>query len=95
MAGEKVHYCQHFFWFCNNCELAIALCAVFPDDLELAAHDLFDVEGRFFAEKYTRPPRKMLRAEDVMDIDVNHIEVATQPLSTPKAVDRYGNDPYE
>jgi hypothetical protein len=95
MAGEKVHYRRHYFWFRNNSELALALRAMFPDDFELAAHEFFDEKGRFFAEKYTRPPHRMLRAEDVMDIDVNHIKVATQPLSTPKAVDRYGNDPYE
>ena len=95
MAGEKVHYCGHYFWFHNNCELAIALRAMFPDDLELAAREFFYEKGRFIAEKYTRPPHKMLRVEDVMDIDVNNIEVATQPLSTPEAVDRYSNDPYE
>jgi len=95
MACERVHYCRHYFWFCNNHELAIALSAMFPNDFELAAHEFLDKKGRFFAEKYTRPSHRMLRAEDAMDIDVDHIEVAKQPLSTPEAVGRYGNDPYE
>jgi hypothetical protein len=95
MACERVHFRRHYFWFRNNHELAIALFAMFPNDFELAAHEFFDKKGRFFAEKYTMPSHRMLRAEDPMDIDVDHIEVAKQPLSTPEALDRYGNDPYE
>jgi hypothetical protein len=37
----------------------------------------------------------MLKVDEVMDINVDHIMFALQPLSTPEAVDRYSNNPYE
>ena len=68
---------------------------MFPEDYELVTVEFFYQQGRFFAEKNTMPAHKMRKDEEDMDIDVDHINVDKQLLSTAKAVAMYGNDLYE
>ena len=95
--GKKVQFRRHYFWFRNNAKLGIALHSMYPNDFELAAFEFFDKQGRFFVEQYTRPPHKMHKEKEDMDLDFDlmNIKVGKQPLSTPEAIDRYGDDPYE
>lgn len=41
MAGKKVQFRRHYFWFWNNAELDIALHSMYPNDFELAAFEFF------------------------------------------------------
>jgi len=95
--GKKVQFRRHYFWFRNNAELGIALHSMYPNDFELAAFEFFDKQGRFFVEQYTRPPHKMHKEKEDMDLDFDlmNIKVGKQPLSTPEAMNKYGDDPYE
>ena len=70
---------------------------MYPNDFELAAFEFFDKQGRFFVEQYTRPPHKMYKEKEDTDLDFDlmNIKVGKQPLSTPEAMNKYGDDPYE
>ena len=94
IAQDKVKFCCHYTWF-RTSSLALHSMPCSQRTMSLRQLIFFISKGDSLLKKNPMPAHKMRKDEEDMDIDVDHINVDKQLLSTAEAVAMYGNDLYE